>query len=83
LQDPPKFTKIGIFGLTTNHLAALLSIFVFSKLAEEYRTQICFSIEIPYPKKTRNDLFELRSDLMKGCGFEFRQEVRMYRVARF
>jgi hypothetical protein len=23
LQDPPKFTKIGIFGLKTNHLATL------------------------------------------------------------
>jgi hypothetical protein len=23
LQDPPKFTQIGIFGLKTNHLAAL------------------------------------------------------------
>jgi hypothetical protein len=22
-QDPPKFTQIGIFGLKTNHLAAL------------------------------------------------------------
>jgi hypothetical protein len=25
LQDPPKFTQIGIFGLKTNHLAALIS----------------------------------------------------------
>jgi hypothetical protein len=24
LQDPPKFTQIGIFGLKTNHLATLL-----------------------------------------------------------
>jgi hypothetical protein len=24
LQDPPKFTKIGIFGLKTNHLATTL-----------------------------------------------------------
>jgi hypothetical protein len=24
LQDPPKFTQIGIFGLKTNHLASLL-----------------------------------------------------------
>jgi hypothetical protein len=23
LQDPPKFTQIGIFGLKTNHLATL------------------------------------------------------------
>jgi hypothetical protein len=23
LQDPPKFTQIGIFGLKTNHLASL------------------------------------------------------------
>jgi hypothetical protein len=23
LQDPPKFTEIGIFGLKTNHLATL------------------------------------------------------------
>jgi hypothetical protein len=23
LQDPPKLTKIGIFGLKTNHLATL------------------------------------------------------------
>jgi hypothetical protein len=26
LQDPPKFTQIGIFGLKTNHLATLLSV---------------------------------------------------------
>jgi hypothetical protein len=25
-QGPPKFTRIGIFGLKTNHLAALLSV---------------------------------------------------------
>jgi hypothetical protein len=25
LQDPPKFTQIGIFGLKTNHLATLLA----------------------------------------------------------
>jgi hypothetical protein len=24
LQDPPKFTQIGIFGLKTNHLATLV-----------------------------------------------------------
>jgi hypothetical protein len=24
LQDPPKFTQMGIFGLKTNHLATLL-----------------------------------------------------------
>jgi hypothetical protein len=24
LQDPPKFTQIGIFGLKTNHLATLI-----------------------------------------------------------
>jgi hypothetical protein len=24
LQDPPKFTQIGIFGLKINHLAALV-----------------------------------------------------------
>jgi hypothetical protein len=24
LQDPPKFTQIGIFGLRTNHLASLV-----------------------------------------------------------
>jgi hypothetical protein len=24
LQDPPKFTQIGIFGLKENHLATLL-----------------------------------------------------------
>jgi hypothetical protein len=24
LEDPPKFTQIGIFGLKTNHLATLL-----------------------------------------------------------
>jgi hypothetical protein len=25
MQDPPKFTQIGIFGLKINHLATLLS----------------------------------------------------------
>jgi hypothetical protein len=25
LQDPPKFTQIGIFGLKTNHLATLVT----------------------------------------------------------
>jgi hypothetical protein len=29
LQDPSAFTRIGIFGLKTNHLAALILSFVF------------------------------------------------------
>jgi hypothetical protein len=33
LQDPPKFTQIGIFGLKTNHLATLAQRGVQDKIA--------------------------------------------------
>jgi hypothetical protein len=29
LQDPPKFTQIGIFGLKTNHLATLVYMYLY------------------------------------------------------
>jgi hypothetical protein len=33
MQDPPKFTQIGIFGLKTNHLATLTQTPVFSSMS--------------------------------------------------
>jgi hypothetical protein len=38
LQDPPKFTLIGIFGLKTNHLATLIgSMFSAIKMSQNLK----------------------------------------------
>jgi hypothetical protein len=51
LQDPAKFTQIGIFGLKTNHLATLMQTIVRTK-----KRKLFFFVR---SMKTR---FELRSN---------------------
>jgi hypothetical protein len=53
LQDPPKFTKSGIFGLKIFHLATLLS----STHAAKFLNRVCVGMELKLEEKKRQNFF--------------------------
>jgi hypothetical protein len=84
LQDPPKFTRIGIFGLKTNHLATLVvvSYDVLQQIVIVFMYLMCPGVGILmafFQKAT----YEWRVLLMKGLMDYTQKHLKKIKILLF